>query len=269
MKRVLVLGSRSMFGHLIAGYLISLERYKVTALYDLINNERYETYDFDVIINCDICLPRECTERMDDAICINSLLPHELAHLTKTSHTKIIQLSTNCVFDGRLGSYSEEDTPNAVDWYGKTRTMGELHDDKNLTIRLSEIGPELTPEGSNLFNWFMQQEGTVQGYDAVFWNGLTSLELAKQLVPIIEKPKLCGVLHLGTSHYITKYELLKKINEVFSRDCILIPDHRVQEDKTLHCSRSDYIPTVSSYDQQLRELQEYIENHKEIYRHYW
>jgi len=258
-----------MFGHLIASYLKSLKRWDVTALGWF---DEYYTYptDFDVVINCEICLPKDCEEYHGNAIDINSSTPHTLAAQTKDSKTKIIHISTNCVFKSRKGgARSEGEIPDATDWYGKTRAMGELIDDKNLTIRLSEIGPELKPEGSNLFNWCMMQKGTIKGYSEVLWNGITSLELAKQLSHIIERPDLTGILHLYTPQSISKYQVLNTIRDIFDRNCNLVFDESVVEDKTLWSGRDDYAAMIPTHIMQLLQLREYITKHRNLYPHYF
>ena len=275
MKRILILGSAGMAGHVITKYLNSTNKYKIyTTARDSLYT--YPTYELDVyknlpkldtiiyniepniIINCIGLLVKTCKENIDKAIYLNSYLPHYLEAITNNTKIKVIHLSTDCVNLGTKGSYSENDIPDEVSNYGKTKAFGEIKNDKDLTLRLSIIGNELKKNGTGLFQWFMKQEGKCSGYTRVLWNGITCLELAKQINKIIDT-NLTGLYHLAPDFKISKYELLKLIAEVFNKNIIIEKNNNFVQDKTLVNNRKkEYDPKIPSYKTQLKEMKEFI-----------
>ncbi len=271
--KILILGSRGMAGHTICDYLKSLNKYEIVTVartnadynFDIIENPQnildiIKDNQYDIIINCIGLLVKASENCPAEAIYVNSYFPHLLEEITKDTQTKIIHLSTDCVFDGRYGDYKENETVTETNMYGRTKSMGELNNSKNLTLRLSIIGDEEKSNGVGLFEWFMRQKGDIKGYSNVLWNGITCLELAKQIDKIINLPNsLTGLYHLAPSFNITKYDLLCLIKEIFEKEIAVGSDPTVIQDKTLHNSRTfEYNPLIPSYEQQLTEMKEWL-----------
>ena len=139
----------------------------------------------DVIINC-VGLIKQLSDSNDPLkiLPINSIFPHKLYHFCNQESIRLIQISTDCVFSGKKGNYKETDISDAEDLYGKSKYIGELHGNNSLTIRTSIIGHEIASKES-LLEWFLSQEGSINGYSNAIFSGLTTLELSKILEKII------------------------------------------------------------------------------------
>lgn len=157
----------------------------------------------------------------------------------------------------------EKDPTDAPTLYGKTKNLGEITVEQHVTIRTSIVGPELKPHGIGLFHWFMQQVDMIQGYRRVFWNGVTTLELAKAIEWLLPQP-VSGLIHLATPQKISKYTLLYLFREVFNRSGVTIhPRDDIRSDKTLLNTRADFTYPLPPYIAMLRELKEWMESHTE------
>ena len=275
MKKILILASAGMAGKAITKYLNNTNKYKIyTTARDSLYT--YPTYELDVcknlpkldtiiyniqpdvIINAIGLLVKACKENIDKAIYLNSYFPHYLEAITNNTKTKIFHLSTDCVFSGKKGNYSETDIPDETSNYGRSKTFGEIINDKDLTIRMSIIGNELKKNGTGLFQWFTKQEGNCRGYTRAYWNGITCLELAKQINKIINT-NLTGLYHLAPDFKISKYDLLKLIAKVFNKDIIIEKNDNFIQDKTLVNNRKrEYDPKIPSYEIQLQKMKEFI-----------
>ena len=285
MKKVLILGSYGMLGHLLNDYLsdgtddinvYTLARkegsIKVDYLVDLRDRDKIvgvlKALKPDVIINCAGLLNRTpCSQA--DLIFINSFLPHFLVENTDPDSTRIIQISTDCVFSGKKGFYSEYDEPDATDPYGKSKAIGELNDRRNLTIRTSIIGPEINTDGVGLLHWFLNSPLKISGYQSVYWNGVTTLELAKAIKKYISFP-CAGTTHLVGPHVISKLELLETMNRVFyhkNRKSIQ-PVSLPISDKSLAPSLNGFSYKTPSYEKMLSALKEWMEYKAHRYNHY-
>lgn len=212
------------------------------------------------VINCTGILNDHARNHLQEAICVNSLLPHQLAALGKIFGFKLVHISTDCVFSGARGGYIESDIPDGISVYAKTKSLGEVLDESNLTFRTSIIGPEVKKNGIGLFNWFMQQKGTVYGFKNVFWTGVTTLELSKAIHAAIQQ-NLTGLYHLVPQEKICKYQLLCLIQEVFHKtDVKLIEKDNPQIDKSLRNTRYDFAYTVSNYLTMVQELYQWLDS---------
>lgn len=283
MKNVLVLGCNGMAGHTVSLYLqekgfsvTGLARTQKidvpTVLCDVTDFSKLrailETGDYDTVVNCVGILNQFAQERMDEAVLVNSYLPHILAKFTSTAKTQIIQLSTDCVFSGKCGQYTEEDVCDGQTFYDRSKALGELNDEKNLTIRTSIVGPDCDPNGIGLLNWFMRQSGPVSGYTRTIWTGQTTLQLAKTIEQAVLQ-RLTGLHHLVPETSITKYGLLCLFNQYLRRSPIEIKqDDRVVLDKSLvrGCDGLDY--QIPGYETMVSELAEWIRAHEYLYAHY-
>lgn len=269
-KRILILGSGGMAGHMIAAYFRSLNKYNVMCtarsndrdalvvdietdlkfLKSLIGNTQPN-----IIINCVGVLIKYCEDYPEKAMRINGQFPHWLEDLTKNTDVKIIHLSTDCVFDGERGNYGEGDVCSGVGPYAASKIAGEIINDKDLTLRLSIIGSELKKDGSGLYEWFMRQENSVYGYRYCFWNGITTLELAKQIDKIIDYT-LTGIYHLVPNFKISKLKLLEEMARVWCKEIQIISVDEPMQNKTLVNNRlCEYDPKIPSYSIQLQEMQ--------------
>ena len=280
---ILIIGASGMTGHLITTYLKE-KGYTVstlsghhpfdeqTVLIDLCDTTTLKDYltnhHFDIIINCAGILIKDCETHPLRAILVNSYLPHYLETLYRYTETRIIHLSTDCVFSGTSGPYIETAPYDGTLFYDRTKALGELNNAKDLTFRMSIIGPDKNPHGIGLLNWFLQQEGTLSGYTHSYWNGITTLELAKAIEAAI-KQNLSGLYHLVPSEVITKFELLNLFKHTFNRSNLtIIPTCTPISNKILINTRTDFNYKVASYPIMLKELAKWIEKHPNLYSHY-
>lgn len=281
--KYLVLGAGGMAGHMISHYLIecgeTVEGLAVTdlpyckthvmdvtdfpALKKLITNGKY-----DYIINCIGLLNQTAENNVAAAILINSYLPHYLATITKEMDTRIIHMSTDCVFSGKRGQYTEQDFPDGETYYDRTKALGELNDNKNLTFRNSIIGPDINENGIGLMNWFMKQTGTISGYSKSIWTGVTTLTLAKAMHRA-SQIKLTGLYNLVNNDSINKYEMLNLFNKYSGKALVINEIDGINHDKSLHRTRTDFDFIVPSYEQQIKEVFDWVNSHKELYPHYF
>ena len=271
--KVLILGGKGMAGHVMVDYFMKNTKYQV--LYtsrdrkdqdsifldvtDLNSLEKIvDSVKPDVVINCIGILNEFAEKNKLIALQVNSLLPHQLAKLVERNNGKLIHISTDCVFSGNEGDYTENSVPNGTSEYARTKQLGDIIDDKNLTIRTSIIGPEIKQDGIGLFLWFMKQTGEIKGYKNVYWNGVTTLELAKATEKMIEN-QVTGLYHLGNEEKISKYDLLMLMQQIFEKDDVtIIPDYQIVQDRTIKNTRTDYIYPIPSYKEMLLSLKEWM-----------
>ena len=279
----LVLGSHGMAGHMIAGYLMEhgwnvtgfarqsagvcptvtgdAENYEFVA--DLIRTEKYR-----VVINAIGVLNQFVDKNPERGTYLNAAFPHRLAVDCHEAGCRLIHISTDCVFSGDKGAYTESDEPDACSLYGRTKMQGEVIDDENLTIRTSIVGPELKKYGIGLYHWFMQQDGQVNGYRKVVWSGVTTLELAK-FIEQVASAEVTGLWHLSNNASISKYDLLCLFNRYARRDEIAIhPVDLPVCDKSLLCTRRDFSYVVPSYEEMMQEMGDWMRQHREWYSQY-
>ncbi len=221
----------------------------------------------DYVINFSRVINQEAERKKLLAISVNSFFPHLLEYITKNMDTKIIHISTDCVFSGNNGPYIETDTKDGNSFYALTKSVGELENEKDLTIRVSIIGPDPNPQGTRLFNWFMNQNNEIFGYGKNMWNGVTSIELARILIQLIEY-NTKGIVHIA-SKPISKLGLLEKFNEYFRNNSITITNsNEVISNKVLIDTKLSNKIFVKSYDDQMSEMKKWIEENKDLYKHY-
>jgi dTDP-4-dehydrorhamnose reductase len=283
MKKVLVLGSSGMAGHVVTQTMIEAG-YEVdnvtagrkfndeTVLIDLTDKTKFEKFldehQYDVIINCVGILVEVSEKRKDLSTYLNSFLPHFLEYKFKDTKTKIIHMSTDCVFSGKTGPYREDSFQDGELFYDRTKAIGEINNDKDLTFRMSIIGPDMNEEGVGLFNWFYKQKGEINGFTKAMWTGVTTIQLAKCMVAAIEQD-LTGLYHLVPDHNISKFELVKIFKEVFKRDDITVKEvEGTAADKTLVNTRSDFDCKVPDYREMVEDMRQWVLDHKEFYPHY-
>lgn len=280
---ILILGGSGMIGHVIATLLKEANHqvYTISTTRKLDNNSTLlnifdlnlfsnylNTHSFDIVINCIGLLIEQCEQHKEAAIFLNSYLPHYLALHYKDTSVKIIHLSTDCVFSGKHAPYSETSTYDGSLFYDRTKALGEIINTKDLTFRMSIIGPDLNPNGIGLFNWFTKQQGEITGFTNVFWNGITSIALAKAIALAIQE-NISGLYHLVPEQNISKYHLLLLFKSIFNIDFLtILPTKSIPTDKTLINTRNDFSFHVLDYPQMLEEMKNWIASHTSLYPHY-
>lgn len=279
MKKILVLGVLGMAGHVMAEYLDSLDDYQVygiarsdgryvTKKIDVLDFTGVESYlneiKPDVVINCIGMLVQQSKNDISTAILINSYLPHFLSELGNRLDYKLIHISTDCVFSGKEGQYKEDAFKDGDDNYARTKALGEVINDKDLTIRTSIIGPELKNNGTGLLDWFFKQSGEIKGYTRAYWSGVTTLELAKATHEMI-KQNITGLFQLCPENKISKYDLLGLFAKIWNKELTIVPFDNHAVDKSLVCLREDFEYYKLNYDSMLIELKQWIENHPTYY----
>lgn len=223
---------------------------------------------YDTVINCIGVLNQFAEQNHALASYLNSYFPHFLAKVTDGTDTQVIHMSTDCVFSGQKGSYEEGDLRDNTTFYGRSKALGELEDDKNVTFRDSIVGPDHNPNGPSLLNWFMAQEGPINGFTNRMWTGLTTLELAKAMERA-SKERFHGLVNLVPDTSISKYGLVSLFNHYLRNDEVTInPIEGTPSDLSLKRTNYDFSFIVSDYDKMVRELAEWIYKHKDIYSHY-
>ena len=185
--KILILGATGMAGHVAHAYLKDTQQYEISNIVfrtplneesivvDVTNKEKLRKaitdISPDIILNCIGVLIGGSANNPANAIYINAYLPHFLASIARTIDAKLIHISTDCVFSGKKGMYFENDFRDADDVYGRSKALGEINNEIDLTIRTSIIGPEIKKNGEGLFHWFMNQTGEINGFTKAFWGG--------------------------------------------------------------------------------------------------
>lgn len=284
MTRVLILGGGGMLGHKV--FQVLSQRFELYAtfqgfggawmeypVYQQVEHRRLYTgvnaIDLDsvirtfakvkpdVVINC-IGIIKQLRAAKDPVLSLqlNSLFPHRLAELCEATSTRLFHVSTDCVFSGRRGNYTESDIPDPEDLYGRTKLLGEVDRSNCLTIRTSIIGRDFAKDHA-LLEWFLSQRGKrIKGYSRAIYTGLTTQALARIMADLIEYyPDLSGLYQVA-SEPINKYDLLVKIREAMDLPIEVEADESFVCDRSLSAARfiaaTGYdIPT---WDEMVREL---------------
>lgn len=281
--KILVLGSNGMVGHLLSiyfkeqghqvtGFAKAESRFIDTIIGDATDTALVSSIvcgqKYDAVINCIGILNQFAESNKSKAIYLNSYFPHFLATITKKTNTQIVHISTDCVFSGNKGQYSENDFRDGLTFYDRTKALGEIEDDRNITLRQSIIGPDTKKNGIGLLNWFMQQKGDVTGYARAIWTGQTTLQLAKTIEEAI-KIKACGLYNMVPETSISKYDLLLLLNKYLRKDkVIIVPVDNVVVDKSLRRTRFGFYYRIPEYEQMIIELADWMKAHRSLYPHY-
>ena len=191
----------------------------------------------DVVVNC-IGLTKHHRTADDPllALPMNALLPHRMADLCAVAGARLIHVSTDCVFAGVKGNYTEGDTPDAADVYGKSKHLGEVDYPHAITLRTSTIGHELR-SAYGLLEWFLAQQGSCKGFNHAIFSGLPNVEFARVIRDVvIPHPEMRGLYHVGAEP-IGKYELLKLIANVYGKEIDIVRDDEFMIDRSLNSER--------------------------------
>ena len=168
---------------------------------------------------------------------VNALFPRRLALLCRTHGAQLVHLSTDCVFSGEKGNYTESDKPDPVDLYGQTKLQGEVGGPGAITLRTSMVGRELA-RNTGLVEWFLAQKGkTIKGYRKAVFSGFTTLELARLIEKLLTRhPDAHGLYH-ASSAPVSKLDLLTSLNRKLRLGVTIVPDDSVKYDRSLDSTR--------------------------------
>ena len=283
-KRILILGINGMAGHMLTLYFRSLSQefetfgiarndsiMKPDQLLDVTDFDKLtqviEDIKPDYIINSIGVLNQYAENFPANAILVNSYLPHFLESLTKDSPVKVIHISTDCVFSGKKGGYKELDFKDGKGYYGQSKALGELNNQKDITLRTSIIGPDINQKGIGLFHWFMQQDTVANGYVKSIWSGVTTLELAKAVHRSIIN-NTTGIYHLTNGQKINKYELLRLFKHEVYKNIFIQAVDGVALDKSLIDTRKEFNYQIPNYNIMVKEMIDMVKENKSFYSTY-
>lgn len=256
--RILILGGDGMLGHRLFLHLLNNHEVKVTLRRELFAYEEFGLFDDgnsypgvevrnldrmlevmadfrpEAVVNAiGIVKQRPSAKEAIPSLEINALLPHRLAVMCRAAGARLLHMSTDCVFNGRRGNYTEKDIADAEDLYGRSKLLGEVAEPQCITLRTSIIGLELSRKGG-LIEWFLAQKGEIRGFRQAIYTGLTTAEMSRVIERVlVEHSDLSGVWQVA-SEPINKYDLLVRLVEVLGRDDIhIVPDDSVGIDRSL------------------------------------
>ena len=289
--KILILGGDGMIGHKMDQVLsvqnheivISIREKKDLTLKSISSKSKVFFNDFlkdniidflvkvnpDVIINAiGVTIRRGAKKNISDTIYLNSLFPHQLSNWALAFKKRLIHFSTDCVFSGSEGSYLEDATPNALDYYGKTKGLGEINSKSSLTIRSSMIGPELFNK-TELFEWIINnKEKEINGFSRVMYSGVTTIYMARLLSDLIVNHKNLDGIYNVASKPISKFELLHLINDKFDLGLIINKDQNITSNKTLNPSKIEKEIGIESphWNDLIVEIKKDYMNHTNLYK---
>ena len=282
--KVLVLGSTGLIGHQVYNYLKKNSDYDLsnisyrnklqedTILLDIREETKFldtvEKIKPNIIINCIGILINGSNKDPENAIFINAYMPHRLMRLADSINAKLIHISTDCVFSGnKKEPYLELDEKDGKDIYAKTKGLGEIINNEHLTLRTSVVGPELKTNGEELFHWFMNQSGTINGFTKAIWSGVTTIELAKAVMWAIDN-KTTGLYHITNNQPINKYDLLLLFKKHTQKNIEVLSVEGRNVDKSFIDTRKLINYSIPSYDEMIRDMVQLIADNQFIYEQY-
>lgn len=226
----------------------------------------------DVVINCVGILINGARQSPENAIFVNAYFPHSLSRALHEicPDSKLVHISTDCVFSGKKGMYKDTDEKDALDVYGMTKNLGEVINERDLTIRTSIVGPELKENGEGLFHWIFSQRpaGKLNGYTKSVWGGVTTLELAR-IIDFCISRNLTGLYQASNNVGICKADLVSLIVDEFKLPIKVNFVDGVVSDKSI-CNTvlagNEY--KVRSYEDMIKELHVFMNEHKALYKQY-
>tara|TARA_B100000886_G_C20381208_1_gene474013 strand:+ start:167 stop:1024 length:858 start_codon:yes stop_codon:yes gene_type:complete len=281
-RTILILGGTGMLGHVLVKELEKEINFNIhnivrenklnekSIICDVINRGELkkiiEKINPDIIVNCIGLLKKQSNSNISKAIYLNSYLPQWLLEICDSKKIKFIHISTDCVFDGINGNYTEKSSPNANDNYGKTKALGEFNCENHLCIRTSIIGPEINSNSKGLLSWFLNSKGDIFGFDNVIWTGVTTLELSKGIKFSILNG-IDGLWNFTNEIPISKYQLLMLIKDTFR-----IENLEIKKDKEKKINMSlksirkvDF--SIPNYEQMIKDLFHYFDKNEMNYNY--
>jgi dTDP-4-dehydrorhamnose reductase len=221
----------------------------------------------DIIINC-IGIIKQLPIAKDPltAITINAQLPHRMSLIARSANARMIHISTDCVFNGSKGSYTEKDPSDATDLYGRTKFLGEVEYPHCVTLRTSIIGHELKTELS-LIDWFLSQEESIKGFTKAIYSGFPTIELANIITNyVIPNKNLSGLYHVS-SNPISKYELLNIMKKIYKKEITIEAFDDFHMDRSLNSENFQNITgyTSPSWETMIQDMFDHFMN-EECYK---
>ena len=282
--KVLVLGSTGLAGHQVYNYLKDSDNYELhnmsyhhkiqddTILLDARDEKNFidkiTSISPHYIVNCIGILINGSDADPENAIFLNSYMPHRLVRLADKINAKLIHISTDCVFSGdKKEPYIETDEKDGRGIYAKTKVIGEVINDKHLTLRTSIVGPELKGNGEDLFHWFMNQSDSVFGFTKAIWSGVTTIELAKAVKWSIDH-HITGLYHVTNNSSISKYDLLQLFQKYTKKGISIKPFDGKNVDKSFIDTRLLMDYEIPSYEQMVSDMIDLIANNRSLYSQY-
>ena len=283
--RFMVLGATGMAGHVVSIYLqeqghevVGWSRKPASFLAHHVEGDAYDvdglrsairSFCPDVVVNCVGLLRADCDAHHDRAVYLDAYFPHALASIAGDEGGRVFHLSTDCVFEGDGGPYTEDSVSDTREFYGRAKALGELHDDRNLTLRQSIVGPDIDPPGGGLLNWFLAQAGIERGWTGALWTGLTTLEQAKAVDACAFDGSTGLVNMVPDGSGISKCDLLCLFNREMRGEAVeVVPDGTFSCDKTLARTALPGGYRPAPYAKQVAELAAWMRAHRELYPHY-
>ena len=278
---ILIIGATGLIGNIMFRYFSSNSNYKVygsirdnndiglfssqigTSLISGVSASDYQKWHNifneikpNIAINC-LGITKHLSGGIEPLISIpiNAYFPHFLNSICIRYNTRLIHISSDCVFSGARGDYIEEDVTDANDIYGRTKAIGEVVDSTAITLRTSTIGHELK-NSFGLLEWFLGQKNYCKGYKNVFFSGVPTIELARIIDEyVICNPELKGLYHVGAAK-ISKFDLLNKIAQQYGKKIEIIPEYSFRLDRSINSERfysaTGYRP--ASWDKLIRNM---------------
>ena len=261
-KKILILGGTGQLGNTLTRYLLKNYKYDVISTFknkkkiknlnlipykknffylNIMNKNNIKKFltahKPDIVVNCIGLVKQKINSKnINQAIFLNSILPNFLSNLSIEFNFKLILISTDCVFSGKKGNYSENDTPDPVDLYGQTKYLGEIDNNKQvLTLRTSYVGHEIE-DSTGLLEWFFRQK-KVFGYKKAYFTGLPTIELSEIICKYFLKSKNIYGLYNIAGKKISKYNFLKNIISVYNLNIDLNEDSKFKIDRSLNTSK--------------------------------
>ena len=282
--KILVLGSAGLIGHQVYNYLKDSGNYELhnisysnkiqddTILLDARDEQifidKITSIGPQYIVNCIGILINGSDEDPENAIFLNSYMPHRLTRLADKINAKLIHISTDCVFSGdKREPYVETDEKDGRGIYAKTKGLGEVVNEKHLTLRTSVVGPELKTDGEELFHWFMSQKSDIFGFTKAIWSGVTTIELAKAVQWAIDN-EITGLYHVTNNSSISKYDLLKLFQKYTKKDIRIKPLDEKNFDKSFIDTRLLIDYKIPSYEKMISDMVSLIANNRPLYYQY-
>lgn len=286
MSKVMVLGAGGMLGHKLCQTLSNcghevfgvirkepdhLRRFSevysrtqliggVDALNDAALQQLFKEFKPAFLVNC-VGIVKQLAEAENAylSVAINSYLPHRLVRLCNDHGARLIHISTDCVFSGTRGNYTESDPSDAVDLYGKSKFLGETTaaDSCAVTLRTSFIGRELHRPTHGLVDWFLaQQKKQIKGFSKAIYTGFTSIELSKVIGRLIERRQPLSGLYQTASTPITKFDLLQMLRVKYKMDVDIQRDEAFQCDRSMRADRFESATgyVTPSWSQMIQEM---------------
>lgn len=283
-NRVLLLGATGMIGHQVFNYLkknsdfvlYNISYIKKLQADSVLLDARDEQNFIDkitsvkphIIINCIGILINGSDADPENAIFLNSYIPCRLARLADKINAKLIHISTDCVFSGdKKEPYVETDEKDGRGVYAKTKGLGEVVNEKHLTLRTSVVGPELKSDGEELFHWFMSQSDDISGFTKAIWSGVTSIELAKAVKWSIDH-RITGLYHVTNNSSISKYDLLQLFQKYTKKNINIKPFDGENFDKSFIDTRLLIGYKIPPYDQMISDMVSLIADNRSLYSQY-